>query len=329
MDRRIANAHLGLLLRAAILGVSFNAVDQTSTGLPPLLLTALRFAIAAMALLPFLKRGEGRHPPRRAVLLYAMLGACQAGFFGAMFWSAHRTSPLMMASLYAGVPLLTYGLGLAAGVEKRSLALPAILSLGAAGALCLAFAQAHHRSAEVHAGAADSVFVAGCIALSLYAVLTRWGLNTRLLPTDAIARTLWSLLAGGVLVGLVGLVAEEPQALTHLNGRDVLLLFYLGVLSTGGTFWLMQRAAATLSPAAASAYSYAPPLVSLLLQIVARPQMPSWGTDFGAAAIVTAMCLLLWRDGRARRAASNAGSADRRRRAPQHAPADLLIEERN
>lgn len=45
------------------------------------------------------------------------------------------------------------------------------------------------------------VFVAGCVALSLYAVLTRWGPNHGRLPNDPVARTFWSLLAGGLLVG--------------------------------------------------------------------------------------------------------------------------------
>ena len=46
----ILKAHLGLLLWALLVGLSFPAVGLISADLPPMLLTALRFAIAALAL---------------------------------------------------------------------------------------------------------------------------------------------------------------------------------------------------------------------------------------------------------------------------------------
>ena len=46
------NSHLGMLLWALIVGSSFPAVGMMSEGLPPLLLTAIRFAVAALAILP-------------------------------------------------------------------------------------------------------------------------------------------------------------------------------------------------------------------------------------------------------------------------------------
>ncbi len=134
-------AHHGMLLWALIVGLSFPAVGMMSEGLPPLLLTAIRFAIAALAILPLVWRKCGRWPSLPGLALYAFMGLSLAGFFGTMFWAAHRTSALSMATLYVSVPLLAYYLGRLFGVERRAVQLLGILILGAVGALGLAWAE--------------------------------------------------------------------------------------------------------------------------------------------------------------------------------------------
>lgn len=62
-------AHLGMLLWALFVGLSFPAVGLLSDDLPPLLLTAMRFAIAALVLAPLAwSQSEGR-PGWRTMLL--------------------------------------------------------------------------------------------------------------------------------------------------------------------------------------------------------------------------------------------------------------------
>ena len=113
-------AHLGMLLWALIVGLSFPVVVLMSEGLPPLLLTAIRFAIAALAVGLLVWREPDRWPGLPGLALYAVMGLCLAGFFGTMFWAAHRTTALSMATLYVSVPLLAYGLGRGLGVELRA-----------------------------------------------------------------------------------------------------------------------------------------------------------------------------------------------------------------
>ena len=134
-------AHHGMLLWALIVGLSFPTVGWMSEGLPPQLLTALRFAIAALAIWPLVWHKPDRWPSLPGLALYAVMGLSLAGFFGAMFWAAHRTTALSMATLYVAVPLLAYYLGRLLRVEHRASQLLAILSLGAAGALALAWAE--------------------------------------------------------------------------------------------------------------------------------------------------------------------------------------------
>lgn len=104
-------AHLGMLLWAAFVGLSFPAVGLLSEGLPPLLLTAMRFTVAAVALMPLAWRQSDAWPAAGTLALYGAMGLCLAGFFGTMFWAAHRVSALSMATLFVSVPLLAYCLG--------------------------------------------------------------------------------------------------------------------------------------------------------------------------------------------------------------------------
>ncbi|MCV0396021.1 MAG: DMT family transporter [Rhizobiaceae bacterium] len=302
----VTGAHLGMLLWALIVGASFPVVGLLGEGLPPLLLTAMRFAIAALAMLPMTWRAGLEWPSLRGILLYAVMGLCLAGFFGVMFWAAHRVSALSMSALFVSMPLLAYGLGRAFGVEARARRLLAILVLGAVGALALALAQNGGDLANLQFGWAEAAFFLGCIASALYPVLSKWGLARGVLSPDAAVRTFWSLALGGVLIALAGLVAEPLAAMSRMRFGDLLLVAYLGVFSSGVTFWLMQRGTGALTPGAVTAYSYLVPFVSMLVLFVTRPDVIGWQWLPGSLLVITAIALL------SRNAAGRPGTPARR-----------------
>ncbi|WP_246226112.1 DMT family transporter [Chelativorans xinjiangense] len=287
--------HAGMLLWALIVGLSFPAVGLMSEGLPPLLLTAIRFAIAALAIGALVWRTPDRWPSLPGLTLYAVMGLCLAGFFGAMFWAAHRATALSMATLYVSVPLLAYCLGRGLGVENPAGRLLAILALGAIGALGLALAESGATLDGLQFGIAEAAFFLGCVASALYPVLTKWGLARGWLSDRAALRTFWSLVAGGVLIGFLGLAMETPRALAAMTLFDFLLVAYLGVFSSGVTFWLMQRATAVLTPGAVTAYTYLVPFVSMLLLFAGEPERIGWQWLPGALMVVLAIALLLRR----------------------------------
>ncbi|SDM29088.1 EamA-like transporter family protein [Modicisalibacter muralis] len=292
----MTRAHLGMLVWALIVGLSFPAVGLMSEGLPPLLLTAMRFAIAALAIWPLVRREPGRWPSLPGLALYAFMGLCLAGFFGTMFWAAHRVTALSMATLYVSVPLLAYCLGRGFGVERPAGRMLGTLLLGALGALGLAWAQTGGRLDDLRLGIGEAVYFVGCLASALYPVLSKWGLNQGWLSQRASLRTFWSLLTGGALIGLLGLIWESPHALAGMTLSDVLVLSYLGVFSSGVTFWLLQRATAVLTPGAATAYTYLVPFVSMLLLLIDQPQRVGWHWLPGSLLVVVAIAMLLRRD---------------------------------
>lgn len=290
-----------MLLWALLVGLSFPAVGLLGEGLPPLLLTSIRFLVAGLALAPLVWRQPDRWPGRRAFFLYAAMGLSLAAFFGAMFWAAHRISALSMATLFVTVPPLAYCLGRLIHVERAAAGLLGILALGACGALGLALAENGGDFSELRPGWGEALFFSGCLASALYPVLTKWGLKRRLLAEQAVLRTFWSLAAGALLIGAAGLVWESPRALLGMRPSDLGLVIYLGLFSSAMTFWLQQRATAALTPAAVTAYSYLVPFVSMLVLFVSHPERIGWHWLPGSLLVIIAIGLLLRRGLRADR----------------------------
>lgn len=282
-----------MLLWALLVGLSFPAVGVMSEELPPLQLTALRFAIASLALWPLTRRAADWRPTRYGMALYGLMGLCLAGFFGAMFWAAHRATALSMATLYVTVPLLTFAFGLVAGVERLAWRLALALTLGACGALGLALAEARNGGGGLQFGLGELVFFAGCLSTALYPVLSKWGLQRGWLSSSATVRTFWSLALGGVLIGLGGALLEPLASLGRMSALDIGLVVYLGLCSSAMTFWLMQRATAVLTPGAVMSYSYMVPFVSMLLLFASDPRQIDWSWLPGVLLIVAAMAVLL------------------------------------
>ncbi|GHC34686.1 EamA-like transporter family protein [Aidingimonas halophila] len=283
-----------MLCWSLLVGLSFPVVGWLSDSLPPLLLTSLRFVIASLALSLLVRRASDWRPHARAMGLYALMGLCLAGFFGAMFWAAHHATAVSMSTLFVSVPLLAFLMGCLAGVERIAWRLPLVLALGALGALGLAWAEARQSDgAGWRFGIGEGVFFLGCLSSALYPVLSKWGLRRGWLSASAAVRTFWSLAVGAVLIGLVGLGIEPVTALTEMTLSDALLLIYLGVGSSALTFWLQQRATAVLTPGAVTAYSYLVPFVSMILLFIRAPERIDWIWAPGAILVLGAVMLLI------------------------------------
>ena len=290
----VSSAHAGMLLRTLIVGVSFPLVTFLPGDLPLNLLTALRFLIALIAMLPFLPQGgDIWRPGLIGHALYWLMGACLAGFFCTQFWVAQSVSSVSMASLFVSAPLFTFCLAWIFGLERIEFRLLSLLLSGATGALLLVRAEA--AAGEFRIGGEEIAYLSGCVALALHPVLSNWGLRRGWLAEDAAARSAWSLLTATVLMTILGLALESPAGLLRMTSRDTLILLYLGVLSSGLTFWLSQRAVSVLSPTEIMAYSYLVPLVSIFLLLTTEPTRLSWSWLPGTALVLYCAFTLLTR----------------------------------
>ena len=291
-----SRAHQGMLLWALIVGLSFPAVSLISEGLPPMLLTAIRFLVAAVAIAPMVIRKADFWPGAVGLALYTVMGISLAVFFGTMFWAAHQTTPLTMSTLYVSVPVLAYFFGRVVGVEERAGALLGILAVGAVGALGLALAGVGGHLDQLQFGIGEAAYFVGCMASAAYPVLSKLGLNRQWLSPAAEVRTFWSLVVGSALVGLIGLTIENPAQLWAMTLMDISIVAYLGLFSSGMTFWLTQRAAPVLTPGAVTAYSYLVPFVSMVLLFAQDIEHLGWQWLPGSLLVVLAIALLFARD---------------------------------
>lgn len=293
MGNSLLKAHLNLILWAVIVGLSFPVVSALTDGLPPVLLTSLRFAIAILSLAPFLKGKAGVIPSMPGLIVYIFMSLCLALFFSGMFWAAERATSLSMATLYVTVPLLSYVLGRMFRVEKRNFMMLCVLFAGAFGALLLAIVDAGRVHGRISFGIGELVFFIGCIASGLYPVLTKYGLKKGVLSPSSLVRTFWSLFLGSIIMAVIGLFTESVSDLFRMNLLDISLIIYLGIFSSGVTFWLQQKATEILTPASVTAYSYLVPFVSMVLLFIQTPSEVSFKWLPGSVIVVGAIFLLL------------------------------------
>ncbi|MEM9529491.1 MAG: DMT family transporter [Pseudomonadota bacterium] len=314
------DAQLGMLLWAVIVGLSFPAVALLSEGLPPMLLTAIRFSVAAAAIAPLMLRSSDFWPGGIGFALYTVLGVALAFFFGAMFWAAHRSTPLSMSAIYVSVPLLAYFFGRMLAVEQPAGSLLGVLALGAAGALGLVWAGAEGRADRLSFGLGEAVYFFGCMASATYPVLSKWGLAKGWLSDRAEVRTFWSLVSGSILVGLLGFIFENPARLARMTTLDTSIVVYLGLFSSGLTFWLTQRAAAVLTPGVITAYSYLVPLVSMVWLFAEDSDRIGGHWLPGSLTVLLAIALLLGREDAGHRFSLRSAAAHRQRSAMPDQP---------
>ena len=207
----------------------------------------MRFGIAALVLAPLAWRQSDGRPGWRTLLLYAAMGLCLAGFFGTMFWAAHRSVHCPWRPCSSACRCWRTASAGAGRRTARGQAARHSRARGERGA-GLAWAENGGDFSGMQLGFGELGFFFGCVASALYPVLSKWGLANGSLPTQAGLRTFWSLVAGAVLIGLMGAIWERPAALLHMNLLDLLLVTYLGVFSSAMTFFLQQRATSALTP---------------------------------------------------------------------------------
>jgi len=267
-NNSLIKAHIGMIIWAVIISFSFTALKHLTEGLPPMIITSVRFLLASAALMPFLFKEKKILKSRAELYIYSLMGLCLALFFGTMFWASSRTSPLALTSVYVSVPVLTYFLSRMTHLEKKTPGLIAILIAGAVGALLIASAESSAGNSFIINGKGEIVFFIGCVAISFYPILTKIAMNKKITSEKALVRTIWSLFTGSIILGIAGIFLESPSNLAKINSSDVLLLVYLGVISSGVTFWLLQNAAKVMAPAKLQAYSYLVPFITMIVSMI-------------------------------------------------------------
>lgn len=281
--RLVDYATLGLL--TLIWGTTWAAIRIGLRGIPPFTGVAVRFGIAAAALLAVARalgvrlRGAGAGSPWRVWLANAALTFIIP--YGLVYWGEQWVPSGLVAVLFATSPLWVALAAHAAlpGERLRGATLAGVL-IGFAGVAVIFSEDLRALGGPRVAGAAALLLVAPFTAALGVVAVKRWGAGMHPL---SVAGVPMALTAAGM--GCLALAVERGLPV-RFDGTSVAALLYLALFGSAVSFtlyfWLLRRLPATTL----SLINYLTPIVALLIGGAALGETLTLRTLAGSACVV-------------------------------------------
>jgi drug/metabolite transporter (DMT)-like permease len=277
-----------MVVAACLVSTSFTVGAAITRHLDPVLLTLIRFVLAALLFAPLVALRYGLSFSFSLLLRCSLISGCLVIFFSCMFWALRYTSALNTSVIFALVPSISGGYALLLNKERLGRAHLLALACGLVGTVWVIFRGDPAQLLAMQWNRGDLIFFAGCCAMGLYtplikllhrgepmAVMTLWVLITG---------CLWLLLLSGADLGRVDW------------GRVPLELWlgvaYLSVFTTIITFFLTQYAVPVLGPTRVMAYSYLYPGLVLVIELALGHGLPPLPVLPGVVVVLAAMFIL-------------------------------------
>jgi O-acetylserine/cysteine efflux transporter len=236
-----------------IWGVNNAAAKQATETLPPLLTGALRFAIAAACLIPFVR------PPfpnwKSLLIIVGLGGPVHYGLIYLAFWMAQDVSPVSVATqLWVPFTALFAFLLLAERLSRF-----ALIGMG------IAFAGVAWMTLDPHAFADWKAILVGVAASAAWAMTTVIARRTTSIPPLKMQGLLALVALPTLAFGSAMFEHGQVQAMRQADALVWACVVWAGlvssVLATTLVFWLVQkREAGRVTP-----YLLATPVVSILI----------------------------------------------------------------
>ena len=239
-----------------IAGSNFVAVRFSNEELPPFWGATLRFGIAC-ALFFGVMRWRGAALPRgRALAGVALYGALGFGaFYALMYWALVSVSAGLASVLVALVPLLTFFLAIAHGLETFRLR-------GLVGAL-IAIAGIAVVFAEQIGGVVEVAALLACVAAAVCTAES--AVVAKLFPrVDPAATNAVGMLAGLSILAPLSIVARETWTLPQRT-ETILAVTYLVTIGSVGLFGLFLYVLRRWTATATSYLLVLSPLVTVVV----------------------------------------------------------------
>ena len=269
---------LALLLATLVWGVTFPILKVATARLSGVEVSALRFLIAAVCMLPFVLKVP-RHTWRDGLILGGLVLVSYVGqAFGLQFISSNRSAFLTSLNVLM-VPLLAWGFGSRPGWLVFVAAALACLGIG-----LMSFDGGAHLLA-------DSTTVLGALAYAGYVLLlsgrtalhSPHQLATAQMFCMALLGGLWMLADGGL---------AAVQTLPHrLDLQIVGGLLYLGVVASAGMFFLQAVAQRHVSAEKAAVIYAMEPVFAALFGWLWLSEVLTLRAALGALIVVAAVVL--------------------------------------
>jgi len=293
MDRLVKNPHFLLMIYTLIVSLSFHVGHAITNDIHPVLLTFVRFALGAAVFSSFIFiKYDAKKPSISDISRYTLISLSMVGYFFAMFYALRFTSAVNTGLIIVTVPLFTTVFGMILLKEFPGAYKAGILLVTMIGSVWVIADGNINGLMSLRLNVGDLVFLAGCLSIGLYPVLTK--LLAKGEPTPVL--TFWTLATGAVVLG-----ALSNKQIFEMNWLDAPARLYYGlafivVLSTVVTFFIIQYASRKIHVSKVTAYIYLIPVFVMIEDILLTGSFPVWTVWPGVLA-VTAGTFLFMRNG--------------------------------
>lgn len=273
-----------------IWGSTYLAIRFAIETLPPFLMAGTRFLISGTLLYVIARARGAERPDRRNWIATAVIGALLLlGGNGGVVWAEQRVPSGLAALLVATVPVWMVTLEWLRGGTRPTRGVVAGLLLGMAG-LAMLIGPGEFAGGRGADTLGAIVLVGASLSWAIGSIYSRGAP----LPKSPLLTTGMEMLAGGVLLALLGLATGElgrldVGAATAKSWLSLLYLILFGSL-VGFTayIWLLKVS----TPAKVSTYAYVNPVVAVLLGWLFASEPLSLRMLLAAAVIIAGVALI-------------------------------------
>ncbi len=273
-----------MIVTSVLIATSFPVGAAITHGLDTLVLTLLRFTLAAVLMAPIVASRYGLAVPGwRDLARYAALSAFLVGFFWGMFAALRLTSALNTATIFVLIPTVTAVTSAFLLRERLSRAAVIALPFGGLGAVWVIFRG--DPAALLELGLGDGIFAAAAVSLGIYGALVKF-----LYRGEPTARmTFWTLTTGAVWLLILSLPRFGDVAWTQVPATVYGGIAYLAVFPTLVSFFAVQWSTTVIGPTKVQSYTYLNPALVLVVGLAFGQGLPPLATYPGVVLIVAAM----------------------------------------
>lgn len=286
--REKLSAHLAMLLFAALISGSFSfggmIAREVSPG--PLMLMRYLVTIAAMAVIAF---GFARQPFRlpEKPLRFLWLGLLLAVYMFTMFVALEFTSPVQTGAVFTLMPLISAVFAFFILGQKTRSGVLASLLIAAAGAIWVIFHGDLNAILAFDVGRGELIYLIGVVSHALYVPLLR--LFDR--KDNPLVFGFWLSVGTGFWLAIPGVAGLAEVDFAALGWQFWAILAYIGIVTTAGTFQLLQYASLRLPASKVLGYGYLTPTSVIIFEAALGNGWTTLSVMAGAA--VTACGLLV------------------------------------
>jgi drug/metabolite transporter (DMT)-like permease len=272
-------------------GSTYLGIELASETMPGIFAAGIRFTIAGVLMLAFLAWRYGLpslRVSRAALAACAVVGLLLPGANSILFITERKVPIGLTSLIIASVPLWVLLLRLSVR-ERPDLVSTIGLVVGFGGIVLL-----------VHPGT-DTGPLGYLLLTVLAAFMWAFGsfLSPRIpLPRDVLVATGYEMLAGGLVLTAIGLIAASPGELdpSSWSARSIFGLVYLivfgSLLGFSAYVWLLANAPITK----VSTYAYVNPVIAIALGVIVLDESITLRIVAGALLILVSVAIVLRRE---------------------------------